>query len=377
MKSRKIVLVVGILGLVILVLLGSQQPSNAVQSENSATIVEKNNTSGTNNSQDQESDSATQDSTFVVAPDESNTSEVDVYLKKAESFWNIDQYEQAIDIYKQCYMETGERRCIDTFRNYVVDSFNEFVSIRKAYFSKIERVFEEKKREKHLEVSRGWAFPYEPIFPDATPLYKKQYSLKNDELTNAKFWIKVFNNFKLMYNNLYALYTLYVKNSLNNSSIDTAIKEIDDLERIIKPAISKYYNDIVGYGFVRYMLFGVWNTLAVAKEEASFSISSALQSSILAGLLLTIDTLDTFGGRTANFSDTDTTILRKAAQMLARLDAKLVKTCDEETRNFYVKVVTQFKKDANEQLLEEFRLVCTFADNINEGRTGTELWWSE
>lgn len=350
-KSSNIALVVGALGLLIVVFLGSQQSSNsATQSENSVATVENNTSSVTNNSQAQKKDSEAQDTSFVAALEERTTSEVDVYLKKASSFWDVEQYNHAIDMYKQCYQDTGNAKCMQDLANhYFIDSYVELIDIVNEYLEKLDKIAEQKKKEQHPEVSRDWYYMYEPVFPERNPLYKKQYSAKNDDLTNAKCWLETFNTFKMIYNNVYAMYTDFIKTSQNDSDIKSAIDFIDVLEQKVKPNISIAYNKIISSGFVRFTLNGVWDTLAVASEPF-FPI----------------------------FRNKET--LRQASKLLGRLDFKLIKTCDENTRNFYAKVIPRFKQDVmdvDEKIWDSAKLSTTLADNVNEGRTGTELWWSE
>ena len=75
------------------------------------------------------------------------------------------------------------------------------------------------------------------------------------------------------------------------------------------------------------------------------------------------------------FNDKD--LLREAAQLMGQFDGDLIKTCNQDTRMFFVEVYTYLKKSSPSSLMEEFKILNTLQSNVNTGRTGADLWWSK
>lgn len=269
--------------------------------------------------------------------------QADNYLRKAELFLDAEEYVQAVDMYKLCYANTHLVKCIKSFDDTVTSFNNDMIDIANKHNSGFDAKMEENKKYcANIYKDQKYYYWQEVYLPDSIFIYKKQYNKDDSDIKKIQLWIKSFNTMKYMFNTLKALSTECARTSQEDENI--CLKVLSGLNDPVKDNLDTVYTFIVDTGFVSPILYKTWNTITKAYSDSFF---------------------------------TDQDLMREAGTMLGQLDFSTVKTCSQSTREMYAEVITLFKKEASSKLFDEFKLLHSVQDNINSGRTGTELWWSE
>ena len=269
--------------------------------------------------------------------------QADSYLRKAQLFLDAEEYVQAVDMYKLCYANTHLVKCIRSFEDTLTAFNNDMVAIADKHDSGFDAKMEENKKYcANIYKDQKYYYWQEIYLPDSIFIYKKQYNKDDSDIKKIQLWIKSFNTMKYMFNTLKALSTECARTSQEDENICLNILSV--LNDTIKGNLDIIYTNIVDIGFVKPILYKTWNTITKADSDSFF---------------------------------TDQNLMREAGSILGQLDFPTVKTCSQSTRELYAEVITLFKDNASSKLFEEFKLLHTVQDNINAGRTGTELWWSE
>ena len=269
--------------------------------------------------------------------------QADNYLRKAQLFLDAEEYVQAVDMYKLCYVNTHLVKCIESFGNTLIEFNNDMVDIVEKYDSDSDAKMEENKKVCAAIYKNQMYYPWQEVYlPDTIFLYKKQYHKDDSDIQKIQLWIKSLNTMKYMFNTLKALSTECTRTSQEDENVCLTL--LSALNDKVKDYIDGTYTAIVDAGFVMPVLNKTWNTITKAYSDSFF---------------------------------TDQNLMREAGSILGQLDFPTVKTCSQYTRERYAEVITLFKDNASSKLFEEFKLLHTVQDNINAGRTGTELWWSE
>lgn len=269
--------------------------------------------------------------------------QADNYLRKAQLFLDAEEYAQAVDMYKLCYANTHLVKCIRSFDDTITAFNNDMVDIVDKHASGFDAKLEENKKVcADTYKDQPYYYWQEVYLPDTIFIYKKQYNKDDSNIHKIQLWIKSFNTMKYMFSTLKALSTECTRTSQNDENI--CLKILSVLNNTVKGNLDAIYTEIVDTGFVRPILYKTWNTITKAYSDSFF---------------------------------TDQDLMREAGSMLGQLDFPTVKTCSQSTRELYAEVITLFKDKASSKLFEEFKLLHTVQDNINAGRTGTDLWWSK
>lgn len=263
------------------------------------------------------------------------------YIKKADIYFQAEEYGTAIDLYRKCYQRTENLLCISSMENKFtpglgfLNDCNKLIDLSDEYGKRIKQKIENDE----MKIKGKFFFHQKVIFPEIFSVFRQRYANAKSDLEKIIIIRDTFNIYKMFSQVAREAYDNCSVGSSNEAFCAKQLQEYIEFERILK----KYYELVMSY-IVRLTLNAANNKISEARNLIKFN---------------------------------DKDLLREAAQLMGQFDGDLIKTCNQDTRMFFVEVYTYLKKSSPSSLMEEFKILNTLQSNVNTGRTGADLWWSK
>ena len=263
------------------------------------------------------------------------------YIKKADIYFQAEEYGTAINLYKKCYQMTENFLCISSMEKKFtpglgfLNDCNKLIDLSDEYGKRIKQKIENDE----MKIKGKFFFHQKVIFPEIFSVFNQRYVNAKSDLEKIIIIRDTFNIYKMFSQVAREAYDNCSVGSSNESFCAKQLQGYIEFERILK----KYYELVMSY-IVRLTLNAAHNKISEARNLIKFN---------------------------------DKDLLREAAQLMGQFDGDLIKTCNQDTRMFFVEVYTYLKKSSPSSLMEEFKILNTLQSNVNTGRTGADLWWSK
>lgn len=263
------------------------------------------------------------------------------YIKKADIYFQAEEYDAAINLYRKCYQRTEDLLCISSMENKFTPGLaflsdcNKLIDLSDEYGKGIKKQVENDE----MKIKGKFYFHQKVIFPEVFSVFNQRYANAKYDLEKIVIIRDTFNVYKMFSQVAREAYDNCSVGSSNEAFCAKQLQEYIKFERMLK----KYYEVVMSY-IVRLTLNAAHNKISEARNLIKFN---------------------------------DKNLLREAAQLMGQFDGDLIKTCNQDTRMFFVEVYTYLKKSSPSSLMEEFKILNTLQSNVNTGRTGADLWWSK
>ena len=263
------------------------------------------------------------------------------YIKKADIYFQAEEYDAAINLYRKCYQRTEDLLCISSMENKFTPGLeflsdcNKLIDLSDEYGKRIKKQVENDE----MKIKGKFYFHQKVIFPEVFSVFNQRYANAKYDLEKIVIIRDTFNVYKMFSQVAREAYDNCSVGSSNEAFCAKQLQGYIKFERMLK----KYYEVVMSY-IVRLTLNAAHNKISEARNLIKFN---------------------------------DKNLLREAAQLMGQFDGDLIKTCNQDTRMFFVEVYTYLKKSSPSSLMEEFKILNTLQSNVNTGRTGADLWWSK
>ena len=269
-----------------------------------------------------------------------NNISVDDYIRKAGIYFQMEEYSSSINLYRECYKNTGNILCVTALEvdgmkllKKMSDYCCELVNLTNKYSEDVERQIKDGTK----DISWRYYYAEKIIFPEKFPIFKNRYV--TSDLDKIRMFVDAFSVLKRISQLLVEVYSDCIMRQHTEKVCSNRLKKYREMEEFLKRLYEARLSDIV-----RVTLNSAYNKVSEARNLITFN---------------------------------DKDLLREAAKIMGQFDGDLIKTCNQDTRMFFVEVYTYLKKHSPEALMEEFKILNTLQSNVNTGRTGADLWWSK